>query len=131
MSSALAVQPRHLDLPLGSCFRPEELIIAPSTTRAEYQKLGAGLSKLAMADKLWQCDFALWGMKRFGADEGLRLAREATSLSAGLLERCARIAKDSIRRDASPDSRESTTEGCAVFPLHLLTSGCRGLHSRA
>ncbi len=93
MSAALTVQPRHLDLPLGALFRPEELVICPSTTAAEYQQLGAGLSKLATADKLWQCDYALWGMKKFGAKEGLELAAQSTGLRTSFLKRCARIAE--------------------------------------
>jgi hypothetical protein len=93
MSAALTVEPRHLDLPLGALFRPEELVIGPSTTAAEYQQLGAGLSKLANADKLWQCDYALWGMKKFGAKDGLELAALSTGLRTSFLKRCARIAE--------------------------------------
>jgi hypothetical protein len=120
--SALITQPRHLDLPLGALFRPEELVIGPSTTAAEYQQLGAGLSRIATADKLWQCDYALWGKKKFGAEEGLTLAAESTGLSTSFLERCARIAErfDPSRR--YPNMTREHYRGLCCFPASFTDS---------
>ena len=90
-----------------------------------------------MADKLWQCHFALWGMKRFGADEGLRLAREATSLSAGLLERCARLAERfDPSFDASPGLTREHYRGLCCFPASftdewLPRAALKGLSAKA
>ena len=77
----------------GALFCPTELQIGPTTTRAEYERLGKALAALETADDLWMCDFTLWGLTRFGRDEGLAIACAATKMSKHYLGRCARIAQ--------------------------------------
>jgi hypothetical protein len=77
----------------GALFSPCELAIGPSTSAEEYSRIGKAISAISDADKLWECDYALWGMKKFGTDEGLVLAASATGLGKFFLKRCARIAE--------------------------------------
>lgn len=94
MNTSLALPSRSLSslsIP-GALFSPVELSIDPSTSAEDYQRIGKAISSIGDADELWESDYALWGMKHFGA-EGLTLAAGATGLSKGFLKRCARIAE--------------------------------------
>jgi hypothetical protein len=95
MSYALTVHRPSLEsfaIP-GAMFSPCELAIGSSTSAEEYSRIGKAISAIGDADELWECDYALWGMKKFGSDEGLLLAANATGLSKFFLKRCARIAE--------------------------------------
>jgi hypothetical protein len=95
MSTALALQRpslTSLDVP-GAMFSPSELQIGYSTSQDEFTRIGKALSSIDTASDLWQCDFALHGMRRWGKDDGIVLAAKATGYSQHFLRRCARIAK--------------------------------------
>jgi hypothetical protein len=95
MSNALAVQRpslTSLDVP-GAMFSPSELVIGPSTSQDEFLRIGKALSSIDTASDLWQCDFALHGMRSWGTDAGLALAAKATGYTRHFLKRCARIAE--------------------------------------
>jgi hypothetical protein len=94
-SKALAVQRQSLtslSVP-GALFSPSELQIGYSTSQDEFMRIGKALSSIDTASDLWQCDFALHGMRRWGKDDGIVLAAKATGLSQHSLRRCARIAE--------------------------------------
>jgi hypothetical protein len=92
MSTALAVSQHDLVLPNGALFHPKMLMVGPSTTKVEYQQLCSGLAKIDDAGQLWVCDAALWGMQRFGREEGLELAHAATGYTKCTLKKLAYIA---------------------------------------
>lgn len=93
MSTAIVpVQNRHVAFPECCLFAPTELQIGSQATAEEYTRIGKVISSVDGAADLWECDYALWGMKRFGEAEGLKLAASATNLSGFFLKRCARIA---------------------------------------
>jgi hypothetical protein len=96
MSEVLTITRCSLDASLaipGALFSPSELQIGPSTTQGEFVRIGRAISAIGDADSLWECDYALWGMRKFGTDDGLNLAASATGLSKFFLKRCARIAE--------------------------------------
>lgn len=93
MSNALTVQPRHLALPECALFAPTELKLSYSTSRDEFVCIGQALLSVDSASDLWACDFALFGMRRYGKDDGIVLAEKATGYSQHFLRRCARIAE--------------------------------------
>jgi hypothetical protein len=74
-------------------FSPTELQIGPSTSQDEFVRIGKALSAIDSASDLWQCDYSLHAMRRWGQDDGLTLAANATGLSKFFLKRCARIAE--------------------------------------
>ena len=74
-------------------FSPTELQIGPSTSQDEFVRIGKALSAIDSASDLWQCDYSLHAMRRWGQDDGLTLAAKATGLSKFFLKRCARIAE--------------------------------------
>lgn len=93
MSNALVVSPsRSLDLPLGALFSPKELVVGPSTTKAEYQRLVSGLAKIDDAEKIWICDALLWSMNKFGIVDGVELSHAATGYTKGTCKKLAHIA---------------------------------------
>lgn len=95
MSASLAVQRPSLEslaIP-GALFSPCELAIGPSTSPVDYQRIGKAIAAIGEADRLWKCDYAAWGMRKYGREEGLRLAAEATGLTPFFLGQCARIAE--------------------------------------
>ena len=77
----------------GAMFSPTELQIGPSTSQDEFVRIGKALSAIDSASDLWQCDYSLHAMRRWGQDDGLTLAASATGLSKFFLKRCARIAE--------------------------------------
>jgi hypothetical protein len=77
----------------GAMFSPTELQIGPSTSQDEFVRIGKALSAIDSASDLWQCDYSLHAMRRWGQDDGLTLAAIATGLSKFFLKRCARIAE--------------------------------------
>jgi hypothetical protein len=94
MSAALTISSSpSLALPAGAMFHPKMLTIGASTDRAEYQQLGAGISKIDDAGKIWVCDWALWGLRKFGQEDGLELAHAATGYTKGTLKKLAYIAE--------------------------------------
>lgn len=88
-TAALTVQPRHLALPDSCLFAPTELAIPTQISQNEYQKLGAGLSKLTDASGLWLADFVAFGDRW---ENGLALASAATGRSRHHLKRCGQVA---------------------------------------
>jgi hypothetical protein len=116
MSSALVAQPRSLDLPLGALFSPTEMQIGPSTSRAEYQKLGAGLRKLDNASELWTADFSLFGLRTWGREQGLQMAHDATGLSKFFLYKASFIAARFTPEHRLPGYKYSAYRELMPFP---------------
>jgi hypothetical protein len=116
MSAALTVQPRHLDLPLGALFSPIEMQIGPSTSQAEYQKLGAGLRKLDNASELWTADFSLFGVRTWGKEQGLQLAHDATGLSKFFLYKTSFVAARFTPEHRLPGYKYSAYRELMPFP---------------
>jgi hypothetical protein len=91
---ALTISDSHnLAIPAGALFHPKMLTIGVSTSRAEYQRLGQGLSRLDDASQLWSCDFCLFGIRNWGKEDGLQLAHEATGFTKGTCKKLAYIAE--------------------------------------
>jgi hypothetical protein len=90
MSTSLVVSSRHLSLPEACLFAPTELSLPAQTTQSEYQKIGAGLSKIDQANDLWLADYAAFGLKW---ENGLELASAATGRTEYYLKRVAKIAE--------------------------------------
>jgi hypothetical protein len=116
MSSALVAQPRSLDLPLGALFSPTEMQIGPSTSRAEYHKLGAGLRKLDNASELWTADFSLFGLRTWGKEQGLQLAHDATGLSKFFLYKSSFVAARFTPEHRLPGYKYSAYRELMPFP---------------
>ena len=116
MSSALTVSPRSLDLPLGALFSPTEMQIGPSTSQAEYQKLGAGLRKLDNASELWTADFSLFGLRTWGKEQGLQLAHDATGLSKFFLYKTSFVAARFAPEHRLPGYKYSAYRELMPFP---------------
>jgi hypothetical protein len=116
MSSALVAQPRSLDLPLGALFSPIEMQIGPSTSQAEYQKLGAGLRKLDNASELWTADFSLFGVRTWGKEQGLQLAHDATGLSKFFLYKTSFVAARFTPEHRLPGYKYSAYRELMPFP---------------
>lgn len=94
MNTSLAVADQnHFTLPVGALFHPKTLTIGASTSRAEYQRLGAGLQKIDDAGEIWSCDFCLFGIRNWGEKEGLELAHGATGFTKGTCKKLAYIAE--------------------------------------
>jgi hypothetical protein len=95
MSASLIVQRPSLSslaVP-GAMFSPTELQIGLSTSQDDFVRIGKALSAIDSASDIWQCDYSLHAMRRWGQDDGLTLAASATGLSKFFLKRCARIAE--------------------------------------
>jgi hypothetical protein len=116
MSCALTVSPRSLDLPLGALFSPTEMQIGPSTSQAEYQKLGAGLRKLDNASELWTADFSLFGLRTWGKEQGLQLAHDATGLSKFFLYKTSFVAARFAPEHRLPGYKYSAYRELMPFP---------------
>jgi hypothetical protein len=120
MSAALTVeQPRHLALPECALFAPCELNISAACTPDEFRRIGAALVALDTADELWTCDLSQYAITRWGAEDGLKLAHEATKLSVAYLKRRARIAErfDPSRR--FPNMTAEHYRGLCCFPVEF------------
>lgn len=118
MTTALAVQQRHLQLPDACLFAPTELSIPAELSQSDFSRLGKALASVDQASDLWACDYALAGQKRWG-DEGLKLAATATKLSGGYLKTGARIAErfDPSRR--FPNLTREHYRGICCFPVEF------------
>lgn len=119
MSVAITVQPRHLALPECALFAPCELNISSACTPDEFRRIGAALVALDSASDLWTCDLSQYAITRWGAEEGLKLAHEATKLSVVYLKRRARIAErfDPSRR--FPNMTAEHYRGLCCFPVEF------------
>jgi hypothetical protein len=104
----------------GAMFSPVELVIGPSTSAEEYQRIGKAICSIGNADDLWKCDFALWGMNKFGSDDGLQLASDATGLSKTFLKRSARIAERFGPSRRFPNMTREHYRGLCCFPVEWL-----------
>jgi hypothetical protein len=94
MSAALTISSSpSLVLPAGALFHPKMLQIGPSTSKVEYQQLCSGLAKIDDAEKIWICDAVLFGMNKFGKEEGSELAHTATGYTKGTCKKLAYIAE--------------------------------------
>lgn len=104
MSEALAVQQpqRHLQLPESCLFAPTELQIGATLSKDDFGRLGKALSAVDNASDLWQCDYSLYAVKRWG-EAGVEIASAATKLSKFSIKSFARIAErfDPSRRFAN------------------------------
>jgi hypothetical protein len=119
MSTAITVSQRHLALPECALFAPCELNISAACTPDEFRRIGAALVALDSADELWTCDLSQYAITRWGAEDGLKLAHEATKLSVAYLKRRARISE---RFDPSRRFPNMTTEhyrGLCCFPVEF------------
>jgi hypothetical protein len=92
-STAITVAHADLALPRGAMFHPKMLQIGVSTSREQYQQLGAGIQKIDDASQLWSCDYCLFGLRTWGKEEGLELAHAATGYTKGTCKKLAYIAE--------------------------------------
>jgi hypothetical protein len=90
--------------------------IGPSTSQAEYQKLGAGLRKLDNASELWTADFSLFGVRTWGKEQGLQLAHDATELSKFFLYKTSFVAARFTPEHRLPGYKYSAYRELMPFP---------------